>query len=897
MTTSQKAALSLLVSVILFGVFTALSFTGLFDLIEARFYNPSITSILTRDISNNSIIIDRYFNDLQAQFQATLNESAIKRSFLPNQSAEDIYERSRIYGLLIESTGGLQWIRFVDSGGSRLHYSTYNPDILYQDRLSVSYRNYNEDGFPYESVASYDGVNPRLIFDENSDRILFSFPFYDSFEVFRGTALFSLSVRGVSDMLISSGRIKAGQDISIISDPPGLLSGMGTSTEKAAAPLVANIWKEGGIKVARLESPDSGLILALISEKTDRFFVGRLVDEQIFSFPQAMKIILLASFFLTIYLTIFLVLNIRQDSVTIVQNRLKQLQISLIEQYYDRKGDIDWNRWRVELEQRRDEIRIHLKKGIKAASGGEKDDIDLLIDKSWDELLAVIGGRKDSSIDEEKLEVILNRILAALPAAGTKGAVSARIAQTTQPAGITAAPSSSEEAVEDLEEISEAEAVEDLEEIAEAEAVEDLEEIAEAEAVEDLEEVAEAEAVEDLEEVAVAEAVEDLEEIAEAEAVEDLEEVAVAEAVEDLEEVAVAEAVEELEEIAVAEAVEELEEITEAQSAGDMEEISEPELIEFIEPVEDEEKLELIEAASDTELFELTEADGEAYTAGQAPATEDDIPIIDAEAFNISESMVDDALQAFVPDAAADLELVGSTQTGDIEELEELEDVEEAEEIEELEELEEPSPHTHPGTGPDQDYLANVASEIEFSPVPEIDNPWDESLDDDLVIVSPFSNMFTGFSISSEDEFGFSRDDSDSDLESNSDSDQNRVDSESGESSPDSSPADSPSPTVEDEEKKNRILNETPANISEENLEVLLPVIYKPFQGLPKSMDVETLEALPFDESEGTDTEDSGIIREREGIHYINSDALENSNGIEVEINRDFKNLVDSIIN
>jgi hypothetical protein len=461
MTTSQKAALSLLISVVLFGGFAALAFTGLFDFIEARFYDPSITSSIHRDIERNAGIIDRFFTDIQTRFSETLRVPAVRRSFLPNQSAEDIFERSRIYGLFIESLGGVHWVRFIDSGGGRLHYSSYPADILYQDRLSISYRNFNEQGITYEEIAVNDGEEPKYTFHGESDRILFSFPFYDSFEVYRGTAVFSLSVKVVADYLINEGRIKVGQDITVISRPAGLLSGMSTAVEKALSPQVSSIWNEGGLRTARLISPDSDLSLSLITVKTPHgFLVGRLINEDLFSFPQTLKIILLLSFFLTVYLTAFLLFNLRQDPVTIVQNRMKQLQISLIEQFYEQKGEMDWARWSRDIELRRDEINAQLKKGIKTASGRIQDeDIDVLIDKSWDELLSIMGSRKETGPDEEKLESILHRILAALP-----GTASAQVTGSpihVQPANAVAEKPAVEELVEEVE------AVEEVEELAE----------------------------------------------------------------------------------------------------------------------------------------------------------------------------------------------------------------------------------------------------------------------------------------------------------------------------------------------------------------------------------------------------------------------------------------------
>jgi hypothetical protein len=647
-TVSQKAALTLLISVVLFAGFTVLAFTGLFDLVEARFYNPSITASLTREIEQDTKTIQDFLSELQSRFAVTLQETSVKRSFLPNQSAEDIFERTRIYGILIETQTGLQSVRFVDAGGIRIHFSTYGADILRQDRLSIAYRNYDDmpGNIPYDQVEVPNQGNIKLTLDEAGDRIIFSLPFYDSFDVYRGTALFSLSVRAVAERLINEGRVKIGEDVSILSNPPGVLAGLPNSARNALIPKVASVWTEGLLTLTPLDSADSGVSLALISSKTSQeIYVGRLVNESLFAFPYTMKLILLVSFFLTVYLSVFLIFNLRQDSMTVIQNRLKRLQISLIEQYYDRKSDMDWGHWSRELEQRRDEIRSELKQGIKVRSGRRADDdIDTLIDKSWDELLTVIGGRQDkvtANIDEEKLQNILNRILSA--SAGGVPVVQAPASAVSQaPAAVRAQPSA-----EEPEELDGAEAVEEL---GEAESVEELD------GAETVEELGEAESVEELD------GAEAVEELSEAESVEELDG---------------AEAVEELSEV---ESVEEL---------------------------------------------DGTEIAGTTNPAATKGGSEQQSPQPAGRMKTNNE-----------PEALEELD------AGEI--TENIEEVEELEEIEALEEVEEVEPAGKLSNMPETD-IGELASRIEFSPVPDSDEDAEKPLEIDLEIVSPFATVISGF--------------------------------------------------------------------------------------------------------------------------------------------------------
>ena len=798
MTTSQKAALTLLISVLLFGAFTALAFTGLFDLLEARYYNPTITANITREVSRNAESIEEFLVDLQNRFAESLANPSVERSFLPNQSAEDIFERTRIYGLFTESIAGLQWIRFIDLGGSRIHFSTYAPDVLYQDRLSLSYRNYSDEDLPYRNIAVPDHGVAKFTFDENADRILFSFPFYDSFDVYRGTALFSLSIKAVSDMLISDGRMKVSQNLSIVSNPAGFISGIPASSEKELTSWVSSVWREGVTGTTGFNSVVSGVSLELVSVKTNNFYVGRFVNEDMFSFPLTLKIILLVSSFLTVYLTIFLLFNLRQDSVTIVQNRLKQLQISMIEQYYDNKSDIDWERWSRDLEHRREEINSQLKRGLRIASGKKTEDLDALIDKSWDELITVIGGRKETGVEDEKLEVILSRILAALPKAAFPA-----VSNTG-----AALPKTSVTA--DVEEI---EALEEVETLGEVEAVDAAEEIEALEEVETLEEVGAVEAAEEIETLGEAESVEEIEALEDADAVEEVE------------------AAEAAGEIKTAEAVEEIEALEEVESAD------------------------------------------ESAVAVAEPALIDEVPEIDLADLNISAAEADGVIQAMgANEAVEELEEISSPGVAESVEGEAVEELEELGDS--ADEIATESSSSDSSSAPSRDDIASLASQIEFSQEPEIDNTPDDDMD--MEVVSPFSTMLSGFKSLAANGIR-------SDADDNSEEDQETQEAEE---------------MPEDVEGISRVSSGFSETETMQGKEIV-SLIPRSFFNMGVA-NIETLEVLPGEDEDDLapldDEDPDSVIKEKEGVHYINGDAIKAGSESSASYNQDFKDLVDSII-
>jgi hypothetical protein len=174
------------------------------------------------------------------------------------------------------------------------------------------------------------------------------------------------------------------------------------------------------------------------------------LTEEVLLLPATMKFILLFALFLTTYLIIFLLFNLRQDPLVVVQNRLKQLQISLIEQFYDSKGEADWARWILELEHRREEIRALLKRGVKAGSGSDSGEMDILINRSWDELLTMLGSKRETGLDEEKIASILNKLLDARTGASLQSPAAAGD-------GITGLLNKATEKIEILDELDDAE--------------------------------------------------------------------------------------------------------------------------------------------------------------------------------------------------------------------------------------------------------------------------------------------------------------------------------------------------------------------------------------------------------------------------------------------------------
>jgi hypothetical protein len=401
--------------VVFFAAFSLLAFTGLFNLVELRFYRPQLVEALNHEVDQLSQNITTLLGDLEDRFAETLENGAVRRSFLPGQAAEDILERSRIYGLLLNSLPGLRTVRFVDAGGGRIHFSTLEGDALSRTADSLFYREYQDcaAALPYSQVAAEEGEPPRLIFDSAGEQLIYSYPFFDSLELYRGSALFTFSPWSITEPLIRRGQLKMGEDLALVESPGGFLLGVPAAGGENLRREAAAAWRENAPALLNLDQEGAEALTLVWARSGMGFFVGRLVQEKTLVLPPALRLILLSSFFLTAFLLIFLIFSLRQDSVAVIQGRLKQLQLSLIRQYYDNKSDMDWKIWSRELGRRREDVRLEIKRGL-PRRGKKAKDIDALIDRSWDEVIRVIGGPSARQLDDDSPEPRTGRARTAL---------------------------------------------------------------------------------------------------------------------------------------------------------------------------------------------------------------------------------------------------------------------------------------------------------------------------------------------------------------------------------------------------------------------------------------------------------------------------------------------------
>ena len=146
---------------------------------------------------------------------------------MPNQSSQDIFDRTNLSGALLADSNGLVGIRIIDAGDTtasetddkgirKIHFSTFKEDILKQTDFQISYEQYGkqEQLLPVRYIASGDGDAPRVITDPERGVFVYSFPFYDAYTTWRGSAVFYVSASAAARYLFSKNMVGPSDEVS-----------------------------------------------------------------------------------------------------------------------------------------------------------------------------------------------------------------------------------------------------------------------------------------------------------------------------------------------------------------------------------------------------------------------------------------------------------------------------------------------------------------------------------------------------------------------------------------------------------------------------------------------------------------------------------------------------------
>ena len=181
MTSSQKISLSLLIAVLFFSVFSVLTLSGQFDFIEAKFYQPTVKRPIEKKLENLYVQKKQYDSILIGRFETFLKEKSIDSFTQSKPSDEQVLERTSVFAQFLAVSPYLIGVRIVENDGKRIHFSTFELDKKKQDNKKILYEDYNKL-FEQGNVSSFENIKCltetkyKIYSDPIKNQILYSFP-------------------------------------------------------------------------------------------------------------------------------------------------------------------------------------------------------------------------------------------------------------------------------------------------------------------------------------------------------------------------------------------------------------------------------------------------------------------------------------------------------------------------------------------------------------------------------------------------------------------------------------------------------------------------------------------------------------------------------------------------
>ena len=487
MSSGPKIALSLLISVLIFAGCVFLSIAGGFKLIEVQFYQPRVIANANDRLSSIEKAYGEYSSNLDNEFRKFLSEKSVKTFIERAPEKEAMNERGKLSALLYQKISGLNGMRLIENDGIHIHFSTFGEDTLTETSSLISYKNYTDaNKIPFTLLEASDGEKQtKIYFDSIKNELVFSYPFYDNYTAYRGTFIFYVLGDDFTQYLIDRELVSLNARGTVCS-PNGFVFNLPITGRELLMKEIEQRWSRKIQNVEQLVQSDTkSENIFIITQGNDRIKIGEIRTQDAFEFSDIEKLLLLICLFITLYLIIFLLFNIRHDDMVIVCRRLRKFQYELLKEYIDRKDSMDWKTLSKEIAHRKNDVNSEIKKSLGRRGKKHSKEVDELLEDLWTDVMSAMGGNVS----------VVRQVVSSNPIA---------VASTEKtPAA---------DNIEELEEVSDADEVEELEEIPDADEVEELEEIPDADEVEELEEIPDADEVEELEEIPDADEVEEISE-------------------------------------------------------------------------------------------------------------------------------------------------------------------------------------------------------------------------------------------------------------------------------------------------------------------------------------------------------------------------------------------------
>ena len=492
MTSGQKVAVSLLLTIFLFAGFVVLAFSGFFSMIETRFYQPAQVKAIEANLASISVAFTEFIDQKISIFEEYAKNDAIKTSSNPTQTSEHIAKRAELFSETTNKIPGFLGLRVLDTNGKHIHYSSFDSDVLKQQSNAISYKNYDSElNLPYENF-----VLSNLILDESKNQFIFSFPYINNYDTEQGRVLFYVSTNDFNRFLISKNLIGVNQQTSLVTKPDtnktsiGFIFGYPVTNYNFFKTAIFEKWNQGLYTPQTILDTEDGKWLMISDSSSPLITVAIVEKESYFVFSDTVKILLLACIFISIFLIFFLLFNLKQDSMVVIKHKIKKFQLAFINQYLDKENVSNWGKLKSEIDKRKNDLSLEVKKSLGLRGKRHSKEIDSFLSKSWEDILVVLSKNTPKNQVAPVTNVNMDEIKSMLEQLLSNGAIKVQTVHKEVQSKQNSQPIKVQE-LDEVEEIAEIEELDEVEEVSEIEELDEVEDVSEIEEIAEIEETQE----------------------------------------------------------------------------------------------------------------------------------------------------------------------------------------------------------------------------------------------------------------------------------------------------------------------------------------------------------------------------------------------------------------------
>ena len=332
MRTSQKVIVTLTLAFVITFAFAIVAYTGLFQFLESDFFRERVKKDQLNRLLQISERIEGWNSDLISRIEDISLDRSFQSVYSISQGQDNIATRANIVGALEDRLIGFSGIRVIENDG-KIQYSSYAADIRNQqsgESGRLLYRNWSEVEGTFSFPEANSESQSTVIYDGIRQQIVFLIPAKDRVFTIRGWLLVFMKTSGIAEYLSSSGLTSQGSWLYVV-NLRGLIVNIRDKQAEQVLDKIDEFWSVSGKseEFALLAEGTSGLYWLASEFSKDNMWVGKLIPGRLLAYPLSMRILILLIFYTTISLLIFFFLNIRQDRIEILKQRIRKLQVGI----------------------------------------------------------------------------------------------------------------------------------------------------------------------------------------------------------------------------------------------------------------------------------------------------------------------------------------------------------------------------------------------------------------------------------------------------------------------------------------------------------------------------------------------------------------------------------------